>query len=124
MKRKFFHASPERFSKGDILLPLGWKQKVFLNDNPIPHYSIAHTAAEEGWQIYEVQPVGGVVFRSDWDELVCRKAVVQRCVGSARGLLRKYRGRRNKEGFYIAGTRSRPNRTVREVELRETPPFI
>lgn len=66
----WYHVSPRRLKKGDILTPLrkssgswGPKDFVYLNNSPYPHYTMLKTIlndTERSWHVYEVEPLGKV----------------------------------------------------------------
>ena len=87
-KRRWYHASPVRFSRGDVIRA---NDTVFLTGSPQPHYTIVGSAVRFNWTVYEVEPLGKLYF-GEWNEVVCPNgAEVIRTVGSARGLSRNGR---------------------------------
>ena len=104
-KVRYYHASPYRLRVGTILTPdareenFGVKEDsespkwgVFLSDSPLPHFSTFPTSWDENWHIYEVRPIGELVYGWTWLELISDKAEIIRYVGSARGIYETYYG--------------------------------
>ena len=101
MKTKFYHCSPKRFKKGDVLIspandedhnfPGQGHDGVFLNTSPVPHFTI-WTIITKKWHVYEVNPVGRLSYGT-WDDIICESAIVEKRVGSAKGILDKYKSR-------------------------------
>ena len=92
-KHRYFHASPFHFSPGDVLHgrscgvdPQSRVPVVFLNQSPMPHYSIWDRAVQENWFVYEVRPLSRVRFDRSWDEAFSTHVEVVRRVGHARGI--------------------------------------
>jgi len=86
----FYHASPHRFSVGDVLEPQPpakrnfacSEARVYLTDAPAPHYCLAVVAKNDGWFIYRVDPIGPV--RAGLaEDLICDAARVVACLGPA-----------------------------------------
>lgn len=98
MRPKYYHASPRRFRIGTVLLP-GEKGAVFMTTSPVPHYTIFDEAIEDGWHVYQVEPIGEVWYGSLWDELTCHQAEVVRYVGKARGIARQ--AMKNRRGSQV-----------------------
>lgn len=88
-KARFFHASPRRFHIGKVLG--GPSDIVFVTSSERPHYTIAQRAREEGWHVYEVQPIGRVNIGRCYDEGWTERVEVIRYVGNARGIGRNGR---------------------------------
>jgi len=88
---KFYHASPKRFRVGDLVEPRstdGGTAAVYLTTEPLPHYTIADAAREEGWEVYVVAPIGKVLAGNYSDIITHYPCVIVGRVGNARGLLR------------------------------------
>lgn len=97
MKTKFYHCSPKRFKKGDVLIcPVTDDKRnydfgidgVWIHTKPIPHFTIWDKISErkKKWFMYEVEPVGKL-YRGEWDDIICESANVIRKVGDAYGIL-------------------------------------
>ncbi|GCE18579.1 hypothetical protein [Dictyobacter kobayashii] len=102
MKQKWYHASPRRFRNGTILTGVYRRKSyrvlpdaieiernggVYFTASDVPHYSIIAIAVEEGWHVYEIDPLDRKVrWGSSWDEGKCLNARVVRYVGTARGI--------------------------------------
>jgi len=54
---------------------------------PLPHYTIFERAYEEGWHVYEVEPLYDVVMDKMWDAWITHAARVVRYVSTARGII-------------------------------------
>ena len=97
--KKYYHASPKHFKPGDYLTPnlpeyksnfqFSQSEYIYLTESPVPHYTIVDKANAENWNVYEVLPTNPkrVWIGKCWDEwFTDRPCVVQKLVGSARGL--------------------------------------
>ena len=90
----FYQASPRAFAPGTVLEPqLEGRRNfqfseayVYLTDAPKPHVSIEVIAREEGWLVYQVEPLTAVR-PGRCDDLVCGLARVLACLGPASGFL-------------------------------------
>ena len=93
--RKYYHASPRRFRRGDFIRPgAGWDAvAVFMNDSPEPHRTISEDALSENWFVYEVEPVGSKPRRGyRWDEWQAPAgAEVVRVLGRARSFAPRHK---------------------------------
>ena len=93
-RNRFYHASPKRFRKGQIIGTT--TGNLFMTNAPAPHYSIAPEAVNENWTVYEVVPIGKLGWGRTFDEWIADAAEVVRKVGTARGLSRN--GKRESKG--------------------------
>ena len=83
-KKRYFHSSPKRFQVGKIIG--GNRDAVFITSKEKPHFTIAERAVEEGWHIYEVQPIGSIIMGRCWQEGLVGRAEIIKYIGNARGI--------------------------------------
>lgn len=101
MPPTFYHAAPRRFRVGQLLHGENPKKNfeeslsyVYLNVEPLLHLTIAPSVLEskKTWFLYEVLPLEDVVYSGEWEELLCRRVEVVRCLGNAKEIhLKKQR---------------------------------
>ena len=96
-KREFYHASKTIFKPGDRLVPnLSIKHNfqsslegfVYMTSAPAPHFTVVDKALKENWTVYKVKPINPKrVWEGSWDDYITdRGCIVEKIVGSARGL--------------------------------------
>jgi hypothetical protein len=121
----FFHASPHRFAVGDVLEPQPPSKRnfacsagfVYLTDDPAPHYCLDVIAKEDGWLVYRVLPIGQV--RPGLaDDLICERARVLECLGSA-STFRGNSGVRMASSYYKRRTEIMREPGQRRMKLAE-----
>lgn len=81
---KYYHASPHRFKKGDLIG--NHHRPVFMTQEPLPHYTIHTAAVIDNWFIYQVRPLYKVYIGTVWDEAITVMAEVVKVLGRARGI--------------------------------------
>jgi hypothetical protein len=96
---KFYHCSPKRFKKGDILVSPSAEEDhnypgmgyagVFVTISPIPHMTIWGDITRK-WQVYEVSPIGRLSYGM-WGDIICKRAIVLSRVGNAMGIMSNYK---------------------------------
>lgn len=130
--RKYYHASARRYHAGELIEGRSVEARrgglwIFLADSPVPHGTIADKALEEGWYVYEVAPQDKVRHTHGEDDLVAKRVVVLRRVGSARGILQRWKARHENlagsavKSRYVDVTRASLCNEVSEIErLRKT----
>lgn len=123
--KAFFHASPHRFTVGDVLEPQPPAKRnfacssgfVYLTDSPAPHYCLEVIAKEDGWLVYRVLPLGqvrpGLV-----DDLICERARVLECLGPA-STFRGNSGVKMASSYYQRRTEIMREPGLRRVKLAE-----
>lgn len=79
----YYHCSPVALQTGEVVIPRFDCHVMFMSDNPAPHYTIAEFCWEEGWYVYEVHPLGEVLYGTKYKELMAASAVVVQCLGKA-----------------------------------------
>ncbi|MCL4384172.1 hypothetical protein M1116_01865 [Patescibacteria group bacterium] len=114
----FYHVSPHKFKVGEVVRPGPGDTEVSLADSPAPHQTISRERVlpdeftkgylseigrfkkewEGKWYSYEVEPLGGVRWEPEFQELRCKAAEVVRVVGDARALLQHNEERLKKHG--------------------------
>ena len=107
MTKRYYHASPVRFEKGDIIHPRGENIKrdgrfrwgevsayVFLHTEPWLHFTVkSRLSKHDRMYIYEVIPVGPVFYGLEWDEH-CTPAPVR-----VKNLVRAIRAKRKRRAL-------------------------
>jgi hypothetical protein len=59
--------------------------KIFLANSPEPHYTISEEAMRDGYHIYEVEPIGRIVY-GEFEDAWCLSIRIARYIGNARGI--------------------------------------
>jgi len=95
-KKRYYHASNNKFKPGKILVTggelgkisyLGWNSKgIYMTMSPMPHFTIAKDAYINNWIVYEVVPIGKVR-HGMWDDLVTDRVKIVKVTGNARGII-------------------------------------
>jgi hypothetical protein len=106
-RKEFYHASPKQFKPGDYLAPnlpdysanynSSQSKYIYLTPSPKPHYTIADKAIAENWNVYKVVLTNPKrIWVGMWDDYITdRPCVVEKLVGSARGISKAGRPSKN-----------------------------
>lgn len=103
-KTKFYHCSPKRFRKGDILVcpssddgrnyNCGGLDGIWIHTHQVPHFTIWDKISERDkkWFLYEVEPIGKI-YQGMWDDIICDRAEVVRLIGDAYSIMVNWQNR-------------------------------
>ena len=106
---RWFHCSSTRFPVGTTLNGVyckrSWERSdvIFMNSDVCPHYTMqerfGNNKSKLNFHIYEVEPIGEVIYGGLWDEAMCQAVEVKHYVGTVLGYLNNHQIQ-NKKTWY------------------------
>jgi|GEM_PF-2413410 len=143
---KFYHASPIRFNIGDTIFSKKGESQTSITDSPVPHQTIVERimtsgvdkeifilvgkwreAWEGNWFVYEVTPLGEVLYQAEEKHFLCHRAIVVKNIGNARAILQhqieklKRRGKNESDMYKAVGSLAKKGtRNIRKGGVRVT----